>query len=530
MEDVMKDKLHMSIALAFGFAVLAIPSVSSAQGTSAQSHAAKHHHYKLEVMGTFGGPTGNFYDNFNNISVLNQHGDASGGSADTTIPDSFSSNYQFSNGVVTRAYLWKKDSSLTDLGALLGNVTSAASWLTDNDLVAGLSENGKIDPSVTDMPEMSAVLWRKGKIIDLGPFPGGGFQSFANSVNSHGQVVGAATNLIPDSNSLYPTDVSSWFVPYPYQLRAFIWDEKNGMQDLGTLGAGTNADAQIINEHGQVIGIATTNSAVGNCGGYTIASFIWDKKHGMRDLGGLGGMCTYAFAINENGQVVGISNVAGDTSQRAFIWENGAVHDLGGSLGGLKTGANAINEKGETVGYAALPGETYTHATLWKKPGQLIDLGTVGSGHCSFAWAINSKSQILGESDSADCVNYDGATPFLWENGSLIDLNNLVPPNSPLQLVYAYSINDRGEIAGNGWDASGNEHAFRLVPCDEDHSDLEGCDYSLVDASSVITPHSASSSFAAAKFAGKPNLSNVGGSKSRAFRGRQRGLIPPRQE
>jgi len=477
----MKDKLHMSIALVFGFAVLAIASASFAQGTSAQSRTANHHHYKLEVMGTFGGPTGNFYDNFNNISVLNERGDASGGSADTTIPDPFSPNYQFSNGVVTRAYLWKKDSSLTDLGALLGNVTSASSWLTDNDLVAGLSENGKIDPSVTDMPEMSAVLWRKGKIIDLGPFPGGGLQSFANSVNSRGQVVGAATNLTLDPNSLYQADSSSWLVPYPYQLRAFIWDEKNGMQDLGTLGEGTNADAQIINERGQVIGVATTNSAVGNCGGYSLASFIWDKEHGMRDLGGLGGTCTYAFAINNHGQVVGDSNTPGDTIQRAFLWENDSLRDLGGSLGGLKTGANAINEKGETVGYAALPGETYTHATLWKKSGQLIDLGTVGSDLCSFAWAINNKSQILGESDSADCVYFDGASPFLWENGSLIDLNNLIPSNSPLHLVYAYSINDRGEIAGNGWDANGNEHAFRLIPCDEEHPDLDGCDYDAME-------------------------------------------------
>ena len=477
----MKDRLKVSLALVAGFTV---PLVLSAQGTSAQGHPAKHHHYKLEVMGTFGGPTGNFYDNFNNISALNERGDASGGSADTTIPDPFSSNYQFSNGVVTRAYLWTKDSSLTDLGALLGNVTSASSWLTDNNLVVGLSENGKIDPSVTDMPEMSAVLWRNGKIIDLGPFPGGGFQSFANSVNSHGQVVGAATNLIPDPNSLYQADPSSWLVPYPYQLRAFIWDEKNGMRDLGTLGAGTNADAQIINEGGQVIGIATTSSEVGVClfpPGYIINSFIWDKDHGMRDLGGFGGTCTVASAINNSGQVVGVSNVAGDTSHHAFLWEKGVFRDLGGSLGGFSSGADAINEKGETVGYAALPGETYTHAAFWEKPGQIIDLGTVGSDLCSFAWAINNKSQILGESDSADCVYYDGASPFLWENGSLVDLNNLIPPNSPLKLVYAYTINDRGEIAGNGWDANGNEHAFRLIPCDEHHPDLEGCDYDTVE-------------------------------------------------
>jgi hypothetical protein len=78
-------------------------------------------------------------------------------------------------------------------------------------------------------------------------------------------------------------------------------------------------------------------------------------------------------------------------------------------------------------------------------------------------------------------VNFDTSRAFLWERGSIVDLNALVPPKSPLYLLYAYTINNRGEIAVNGIDAHDVEQAAVLIPCDENHADVEGCDYDTVD-------------------------------------------------
>jgi hypothetical protein len=67
----------------------------------------------------------------------------------------------------------------------------------------------------------------------------------------------------------------------------------------------------------------------------------------------------------------------------------------------------------------------------------------------------------------------------------MFDLNALIPPDSALYLQFVQNINDRGEIAGMGVDGSGNTHAFLLVPCDDRHHGVEGCDYSLVDTTTL---------------------------------------------
>ena len=69
----------------------------------------------------------------------------------------------------------------------------------------------------------------------------------------------------------------------------------------------------------------------------------------------------------------------------------------------------------------------------------------------------------------------------------MVDLLSLIPPGSGMQFRVADSINDRGEIAVQGILSNGDYRAILLIPCDENHSGVEGCDYDLVDATKVAS-------------------------------------------
>jgi probable HAF family extracellular repeat protein len=451
---------------------------------------AVHHHYQLVDIGTFGGLGSAFVpgsgDSFSGSSVLTSGGTAVG-YADTSMPDPFAPNFCFSqyDCAVVHTFQAGRSGQLRDLGALPGG-SSSPLWISANGLIAGVSENGETDPLYTGLPQSRAVLWQHGKIKDLGTLPEGGYESEANAVNSAGQVVGSVLNTVPDANSMAVANYWFFNLPYGYQQRAFLWDEQRGMRDLGTLSGGTDAQAILINEEGQVVGWSYVGSApTSACAPLRVAtgSFIWEEGKGMRNLGGLGGTCTLAAYLNSHGQVVGQSNLTGDQSTHAFLWEHGSMKDLGGSLGGDFTGAFTLNERGQAAGFAFLAGDATFHGALWSHGGALTDLGVLGSDICSYASAINAGGQVVGGS-SSDCDKVWRA--FLWQDGGpLVELNTLVSSGAALYLQKTYAINDAGEIAGIGMDVNGNEHAFLLVPCDENHPDIEGCDYDPVDATAT---------------------------------------------
>jgi len=436
----------------------------------------QHHHYQLIDMGTFGGPS-SWLATTNQVTspgainqVLNNRGTVVGW-GDTSTPDPFAPNCFNFDCFLPFAFQWQKG-VVTDLGVLPGGDASEGVWISDNGLITGSATNGVVDPLVPVIQETRAVLWKDGGAIDLGTL--GGYESGATSVNDRGQVVGVATNTIPEP------------LPFSFlgtQIRAFLWQD-GAMRDLGTLGSGNDAFAEFVNERGQVAGWSFINTTINPTTGLpTFEPFLWE--HGtMQDLGTLGGTMGFPYALNNRGQVIGISNLAGDLTGHPFLWKRGSLIDLG-TLGGSYGIAMGINDAGEVVGGANDQNDQAFLAFLWKD-GVMTNLGTLNGDDCSWAFHINSEGQIVG--NSYPCAG-GPAHGFLWQNGFMTDLNALLPSGSSLTPEGDGAfINDRGEIAEMGVLPDGDIHAFLLIPCDEHHPGIEGCDYSMVDASPAV-PH-----------------------------------------
>jgi len=429
-----------------------------------QPAVASYPRYRLIDLGTLGGSNSGVWGA---STQLNNRGEVIA-QLGTPFPDPYDPNCLNIDCFVWHGVVRKINGVVKDLGALPGVNSSAPVWITDNGLIAGLSENGLIDP-LTDFPQVRAVLWNRDRSIsDLGTLGGNASQAF--SANSRGQVVGFALNAV-EENPDFASFVAFW--PAATQSRAFLW-QNGSMHDLGTLG-GNDAAAGGVNESGQIVGLSFTNTTPNDTTGIpTVHPFLW-KNGTMQDLGSLGGTLSIPGSlslfggtrvVNESGEVAGTSTLPDDEVWHAFVWSNGTMTDLG-TFGGSNSEAVAINNKGQVVGRAAVTDTPFVrHAFLWER-GHMTDLGAVAPCTRSTATSINSANHIVGGlgacTDDPNAPTFFSA--FYTEKGKpMVDLNTLITPASDIHLTDAWNINNRGEILANGKLPDGSERVVLLVP------------------------------------------------------------------
>jgi probable HAF family extracellular repeat protein len=237
-----------------------------------------------------------------------------------------------------------------------------------NSVVAsGINDSGQIVGGFNDSLGTHGFLDTGGSFTTI-DVPFGGI-TFASGINDSGQIVGGSS------------------------LGAFV-DTGGSFTFINVPGANFTEEALGINNSGQIVGVFNDTLGLG--------------VHGFLDTGGnfttidvpFGGI-TFAFGINDSGQIVGYSLL-------------GAFLDTGGSFSTI-----------------AVPGAMFTTAS-----------------------GINNSGQIVG-----DFIDNLGIHGFVDTGGSFttIDVPGAI-------FMEAFGINDSGQIVGLFTDAGGDSHGFLATP------------------------------------------------------------------
>lgn len=286
-------------------------------------------------------------------------------------------------------------------------------------------------------------------IYNLGTLGG---SSSAVAINNAGQVMGTSE-----------VAGASW--------HAFVYTGTPGsggmMHDLGTLG-GTYSHGWDINDSGQIVGESHAVAPHSR-----ISAVLYTGTPGssgmMRELGTLGGISSsginsWAYGVNDSGQIVGKSTTLPNFHEHAFLYSgtpgvDGVMHDLGINGAGVD-----INNSGQIVGVTSDIAVGFNRAFLYSGTpgvdGVMRDLGSIDPYDVgSEAAAINDRGQVTGTYYVWGDEHYNVPRAFLYTGTPGVDgvMHDLGIEG------YGSGINERGQVVGS-------ECAFNSFPCEIGHA------------------------------------------------------------
>jgi probable HAF family extracellular repeat protein len=353
-----------------------------------------------------------------------------------------------------------------------GGTSSGGNSINDQSWAAGYSRFPNRD--------RHATLWRSSLLTDLGTLGGPNSSVTWNVKNTQGIIVGISQTALPEPLGEAWSSAAFYSSPHNvgYINLGFVW-QNNQMRGLPPFAGGNNGFATGANNLSQVVGWAENGVHDNACVSPQVLQFrpaMWtlgpDQIHELPLIAG--DSSGAATAINDNGQIVGISGICDQavgrrTAKHAVLWQNGTVTDIyPNAAAPWWNTPTAINQRGDVVGFAGDPdfveGDVL-HAFMWTREDgirQLKPLPHRTPKHVdSEAYGINERRQVVGVSCDADLVD---CRAVIWDHGNTpTDLNDL-KGSFPLKLTNAKDINNKGEITGRASTDTGVLTAYLAVP------------------------------------------------------------------
>jgi probable HAF family extracellular repeat protein len=252
---------------------------------------------------------------------------------------------------------------------------------------------------------LAAALATSGATISNAPTQTPGYE-----VVDLGVIQRIAADIVPGLSD--SGNIVLWHQEESQAFSAVLYE--GGMQKLLPKPDGyRNSFAYSVNDRGDSVGWSnTTLNPVDSISTVHATSFTRDRAV---DLGTLGGLRSQAYAINNQGVIVGVSGLK-DNEQCAFRYADGKMSCLDPLPGEIYSVAFDINNAGVIVGgfgMASTSPKPVVHAVLWRgnKP---QDLGTLSGKGDSIAYAVNNHDDVVGVSDLQR-----GETIFLYSRGKM---------------------------------------------------------------------------------------------------------------
>ncbi len=233
------------------------------------------------------------------------------------------------------------------------------------------------------------------------------------------------------------------------------WDATHMPANLGMLSGNVLSEAYAINNNGEIVGFSED-------AGVFRSATLWDGRGGIVDvhtaIGSTG--ASIPWDINDNGVITGQAPLSPGFS-KGFVWDQVNPAMVAGTTPGFMGGANyGINNAGVLVGSAFFFGDP-DDATMASPDGrggyEYRDIAPIGL-EFSVATQINNNGMVVGHTTFGSTTSGWNAVIYTPDERDPVQVLGTLPG---LDTSESLDVNDNGMVVGYAWDGQGNGLANR---------------------------------------------------------------------